>query len=168
VSPRAKSLVEHLRSQHGARFANITDAAGRGEFEIFKALVDSLLSSIGEPRLLPVILKALYNALGNASFQQSWRAAAKRLCNLLSEATENGVPIGRPFEGSLKSLAKDLDDLDECRSPQSFNEFRERMRVLLSVPPNCPPSFVEYSVECSRRCRRLVDNFCEVLEPLLH
>ncbi|KAF4683769.1 hypothetical protein FOZ60_008649 [Perkinsus olseni] len=91
----------------------------------------------------------------------------ERLCTLLSEATENGVPIGRPFEGSLKSLAKDLDDLDECRSPRSFNEFRERMRVLLSVPPNCPPSFVEYSVECSRRCRRLVDNFCEVLEPLL-
>ncbi|KAF4722744.1 hypothetical protein FOZ63_027213 [Perkinsus olseni] len=165
---RTTDLVAHICCQHGARFANIIEAAGTGEFDNFKALVDSLLASTGEPRLLPVILKPLYNALGNVGCRRSWQAAAKRLIKVVTEATENGMPIGRPFEEALKSVATDLEDHAEHGFPRSFEEFKRRMHVALSVPSSCPPSFAEYSVKCSRRCRRMLDDFCEVLEPLLH
>ncbi|KAF4759205.1 hypothetical protein FOZ63_025188, partial [Perkinsus olseni] len=156
MSGRATDLVAHICCQHGARFANIMEAAGKGEFDNFKALVDSLLASTGEPRLLLVILKPLYNVLGNVGSRRSWHAAAKRLIKVITEATENGMPIGRPFEEALKSVARDLEDPAGHGFPRSFEEFKRRMHVALSVRSSCPPSFAEYSVKCSRRCRRML------------
>ncbi|EER02870.1 hypothetical protein Pmar_PMAR026029 [Perkinsus marinus ATCC 50983] len=121
ASDRAKALIAELGARHGRRFENIIEAAQKAESEIFKALIGSLLASTGEPLLLPVELEALYVALGRPS-RMGWRAAAKRICTLIVDATENGVPIGRPYEGVLKSLQKELDET------RTFNEFKEKMQ----------------------------------------
>lgn len=43
------------------------------------------------------------------------------------DASENGVPIGRPYERVLKSLQKELDET------RTFNEFKEKMQVRCDV-----------------------------------
>ncbi|KAF4676820.1 hypothetical protein FOL47_004754 [Perkinsus chesapeaki] len=142
TSAQAKVLVAEMVREHGERFEQVVDAARNGEIAIFRALLHSLQASAGEQPLVEKLIKPAYTAMGAGRSRVGWRASAKTICNIIINASDGGMLIGRPFEASIKAMTQSLENPDDHEFPRSFADFKDKMKA--------SPDYVHTQVEMAR------------------